>query len=40
MDKKEISKLIRKVSRNVSIPRAKVKPSKKIYSRKRKSTDW
>ncbi|HNI27655.1 MAG TPA: hypothetical protein PLJ29_14930 [Leptospiraceae bacterium] len=40
MDKQEISKLIRKVSRTVSIPKGKVKPSKKVYSRKKKSTDW
>jgi hypothetical protein len=41
MDKKELSKLIRKMSRRMSIPRGKVKPSKRIYSRKKeKSIDW
>jgi hypothetical protein len=41
MDKKKIGVLIRKVSRRVSIPKGKVKPSKKVYSRKKgKSIEW
>lgn len=41
--KKKISKesyvvLIKKQSRRVSIPKAKIKPSGKVYSRKRKLT--
>ena len=40
MQTKDIVTLIKKVSRTVEIPRARVKPSAKIYSRKKKSTQW
>lgn len=40
MDNKSMVTLIKKVSRTMAIPKARVKPSAKVYSRKKKSTQW
>lgn len=37
MDNKSMVTLIKKVSRTITIPKARVKPSAKVYSRKKKS---